>query len=72
MVKSDEGDSFAEYVALKQNQNGEFSITVYKPNLEGNTTCRLEIFFTYTDDSTGQQREVVVYQNNYTFAWNET
>ena len=68
LVKGDGGDEFEEYVALEQNVSG-YSLKVYKPNPNGDTTCKLQIFFTYTDDASKEQKEVVIYKNNYTFEW---
>ena len=68
LVKGDGGDEFEEYVALEQNVSG-YSLKVYKPNPNGDTTCKLQIFFTYTDDASKEQKEVVIYENNYTFEW---
>ena len=59
------------YVDTNDNeqQSSDYTIKVYKTKPDGNISCKLEVYFTYVDDFSGQEVVIVVYQNNYTFTW---
>ena len=65
----EQGDErFAESVSL----DADSSVIKAHNNdpLIQTTTCKLEIYFTYTDDYENAQKTVVLYQNTYTISWN--